>query len=101
MERIVLRDVCDIIDGPHATPTKTESGPVYLGIDAITEDGRLNEADFAHLSVEDYKKWTRRVTPTEGDIVLVGGLLLSVTEAKQSILSGYIIIFVHPNGTHL
>lgn len=22
MERIVLRDVCDIIDGPHATPTK-------------------------------------------------------------------------------
>lgn len=47
MERIVLRDVCDIIDGPHATPTKTESGPVYLGIDAITEDGRLNEADFA------------------------------------------------------
>ena len=33
--------------------------------------------------------------------VLVGGLLLSVTEAKQSILSGYIIIFVHPNGTHL
>lgn len=94
---------------------------MYLGIDAITEDGRLNEADFAHLSVEDYKKWTRRVTPTEGDIVfsyeatlgryavipkgfmavLVGGLLLSVTEAKQSILSGYIIIFVHPNGTHL
>lgn len=35
MERIVLRDVCDIIDGPHATPTKTESGPVYLGIDAM------------------------------------------------------------------
>lgn len=64
-----LQHVCDIIDGPHATPTKTESGPVYLGIDAITEDGRLNEADFAHLSVEDYKKWTRRVTPTEGDIV--------------------------------
>ena len=69
MERIILRDVCDVIDGPHATPTKTESGPVYLGIDAITEDGRLNEAEFAHLSVEDYKKWTRRVTPKEGDIV--------------------------------
>ena len=69
MERIILRDVCDVIDGPHATPTKTESGPVYLGIDAITEDGRLNETEFAHLSVEDYKKWTRRVTPMEGDIV--------------------------------
>lgn len=69
MERIILRDVCDVIDGPHATPTKTELGPVYLGIDAITDDGRLNEAEFAHLSVEDYKKWTRRVTPMEGDIV--------------------------------
>ena len=42
MERIILRDVCDVFDGPHATPTKTEAGPVYLGIDAITEDGRLN-----------------------------------------------------------
>lgn len=69
MERIILRDVCDVFDGPHATPTKTEAGPVYLGIDAITEDGRLNEAEFAHLSAEDYKRWTRRVTPMEGDIV--------------------------------
>lgn len=69
MERIMLKDVCDIFDGPHATPTKTKTGPVYLGIDAITEDGRLDENEFAHLSVSDYEKWTKRVTPVEGDIV--------------------------------
>lgn len=69
MERIMLKDVCDVFDGPHATPQKTKTGPVYLGIDAITEDGRLDEAEFAHLSVSDYEKWTRRVTPAEGDIV--------------------------------
>ena len=69
MERIMLKDVCDIFDGPHATPQKTKTGPVYLGIDAITEDGRLDETEFAHLSVSDYEKWTRRVTPIEGDIV--------------------------------
>ena len=69
MERIMLQEVCDIFDGPHATPTKTDSGPIYLGIDAITDDGRLNERAYSHLSISDYKKWTKRVTPVEGDIV--------------------------------
>ena len=69
MERIMIKDVCDVYDGPHATPTKTDSGPVYLGIDAITEDGRLNESAYAHLSEKDYITWTRRVTPIENDIV--------------------------------
>ena len=69
MERIMLKDVCDIFDGPHATPTKTKAGPIYLGIDAISDDGRLIENAFAHLSLSDYQKWTKRVTPIEGDIV--------------------------------
>jgi len=69
MDRIKIKDVCDIYDGPHATPQKTVAGPVYLGIDAITEDGRFNESEFAHLSPEDYLKWTKRVIPVEGDIV--------------------------------
>ena len=69
--RIDLRisDVCDVYDGPHATPTKTSSGPVYLGIDALTEDGRLNPAEFNHLSEADYSIWTKRVTPQTNDIV--------------------------------
>lgn len=65
----MIKDVCDVFDGPHATPTKIESGPVYLGIDAITEDGRLDESMFVHLSEKDYVTWTRRVTPVENDIV--------------------------------
>ena len=69
MERIMLQEVCDIFDGPHATPTKTKTGPIYLGIDAITDDGRLDESEFSHLSISDYEKWTKRVTPVEGDIV--------------------------------
>ncbi len=68
-ERIKIKTVCDVFDGPHATPKKIETGPVYLGIDAITEDGRLNEAEFNYLSERDYLIWTKRVTPQEGDIV--------------------------------
>ena len=68
-QRIALRDICKIYDGPHATPTKTIDGPVYLGIDAITEDGKLDPSQFAHLSETDYLKWTKRVTPQYGDIV--------------------------------
>ena len=69
MDRIKIKEVCDIYDGPHATPKKTETGPIYLGIDAITEDGSFTESEFAHLSPEDYIKWTKRVTPVAGDIV--------------------------------
>lgn len=69
MKRIMLRDICELYDGLHATPTKIESGPIYLGIDAITEDGILDSSQFAHLSEEDYVKWTKKVTPQENDIV--------------------------------
>jgi len=69
MKRIAIKEVCEVYDGPHATPKKTDNGPVYLGIDAITEDGLLDPSQFAHLSEEDYVKWTKRVTPQENDIV--------------------------------
>ena len=66
---IAIGEICDVFDGPHATPKKTKTGPVYLGIDAVTIDGRLNPQEYAHLSEEDYKIWTRRVTPQKDDIV--------------------------------
>lgn len=69
MKRVAIKDICELYDGPHATPKKTEAGPVYLGIDAITEDGMLDSLQFAHLSEEDYIKWTKRVIPQENDIV--------------------------------
>lgn len=67
--RIAIKDVCDVYDGPHATPQKTLAGPIYLGIDAITEDGKLDSSQFSHLSESDYIKWTKRVTPQYNDIV--------------------------------
>ena len=67
--RIAIKDICKIYDGPHATPQKTNEGPVYLGIDAITDDGKVDPNQFSHLSEKDYIKWTKRVTPQYGDIV--------------------------------
>lgn len=69
MKRIAIKNICEVYDGPHATPQKTETGPVYLGIDAITEDGMLDSSQFSYLSKEDYIKWTKRVVPQENDIV--------------------------------
>lgn len=42
MLKIKIGEVCDVYDGPHATPKKIDKGPVYLGIDAITDNGKLN-----------------------------------------------------------
>lgn len=66
---IEIREVCDVFDGPHATPKKTATGPIYLGIDAITADCRLNPLEYNYLSEKDYKIWTKRVIPVENDIV--------------------------------
>jgi len=64
-----IRDIAlGIYDGPHATPKKTETGPVFLGISCLNR-GRLDLASVEHLSENDFQKWTRRVTPQENDIV--------------------------------
>src|SRR5436309_14108514 len=61
-------EVCEVFDGPHATAKKTATGPVFLGISSL-EKGRINLSESEHLSEEDFKKWTRRVTPQAGDVV--------------------------------
>ncbi|MBQ8962002.1 MAG: restriction endonuclease subunit S [Ruminococcus sp.] len=69
MQKVRIGDYFDVYDGAHATPKKTEDGPVYLGIDAVTNDGKINPDGYAHLSVEDYYKWSKRVKPQFGDLV--------------------------------
>jgi type I restriction enzyme, S subunit len=60
--------VAKIFDGPHATPIKTDDGPFFLSISSL-ENGRLDLSKSAHLSEEDFKKWTKRVTPRKGDLL--------------------------------
>lgn len=66
-----IRDVATTFDGPHATPRSTKiatSGPIFLGISSLSS-GRLDLSQSAFLSENDFVQWTRRVTPTEGDVV--------------------------------
>lgn len=67
-EWTTIGEVAQVFDGPHATPKKTDEGPVFLGITSL-ENGRLDLSKSAHLSEEDFPKWTKRVTPQEGDVV--------------------------------
>lgn len=66
--RIRIGDVAEVYDGPHATPTKTVAGPVFLGISSLNR-GRLELGNAEYLSEEDFSKWTKRVTPIAGDVV--------------------------------
>lgn len=66
---VPIESLClGIYDGPHATPKKTQSGPIFLGISSLN-NGQLDLSATEHLSEVDFLKWTRRVTPTAGDIV--------------------------------
>ena len=69
MEKLQNNELCSgIYDGPHATPKKTKSGPIFLGISNLT-NGSLDLSDAEHISEHDYLKWTRRIEPRPDDIV--------------------------------
>ena len=63
-----IGEICQVFDGPHATPTRLDTGPVFLGITSLNK-GRIDLAASDHVSEEDFAKWTRRVTPKPGDVV--------------------------------
>ena len=67
---VPIREVYEgLFDGPHATPKPAESGPMFLGIKNVTEQGELDLTDIRHIAEDDFAKWTRRVLPEPGDIV--------------------------------
>jgi len=55
-----IGELAEIFDGSHATPAKSESGPIFLGISNLAQ-GRLDLTETEHLSEADYVRWTRRV----------------------------------------
>jgi type I restriction enzyme S subunit len=63
-----IGELAEIFDGPHATPPKTDDGPVFLGISNLAQ-GRLDLSSVEHLSEEDHRRWTRRVEPKPGNVV--------------------------------
>lgn len=63
-----LGEIVELFDGPHATPTKQDFGPVFLGISNLAH-GRLDLTEVEHLSEADFQKWTRRIEPRAGDVV--------------------------------
>ncbi|MGR3062924.1 restriction endonuclease subunit S [Vibrio vulnificus] len=65
---VKIGDIATVFDGPHATPTKIEHGPYFLSISSL-EAGQLDLSKSARLSEEQFDKWTRRVTPQEGDVL--------------------------------
>lgn len=65
---VSIGDVAAVFDGPHATPKKIEYGPYFLSISSLSR-GALDLSQSAHVSEEDFKKWTKRVTPEPGDIL--------------------------------
>ena len=63
-----ISDVADVYDGPHATPKKIDEGFYFLSISSLV-NGALDLSQSAFISEDDFKKWTKRVTPEYGDIL--------------------------------
>ncbi|MES0491234.1 MAG: restriction endonuclease subunit S [Leptospirales bacterium] len=63
-----IGSIAEVYDGPHATPKKIQSGPIFLGIGSLNQ-GSLDLTQSAHVSEEDFIQWTRRITPKVNDVV--------------------------------
>lgn len=63
-----IGQIGDVFDGPHATPTITDQGPIFLGIEAL-RDGELVIGKMRHVSRDTFEQWTRRVRPAPDDVV--------------------------------
>jgi type I restriction enzyme, S subunit len=69
-KRVPIKEIYrGFYDGPHATPTPTDQGPIFLSIKNITEDGHLDLSNVKHISEQEFPRWTKRVLPQPGDIV--------------------------------
>lgn len=67
-EWTTIGDIAQVFDGPHATPNKIDEGPYFLSISSL-EAGKLDLQKSARISDEQFEKWTKRVTPEEGDLL--------------------------------
>ncbi len=63
-----LGSLAELYDGPHATPKKTLSGPIFLGISNL-KGGRIDLENVERISEDDYSRWTRRIEPRSNDLV--------------------------------
>ncbi|HJC46845.1 MAG TPA: restriction endonuclease subunit S [Candidatus Lachnoclostridium pullistercoris] len=71
LRSVSIRNIClGIYDGPHATPPKSDTGAIFLGIPNFV-NGKLNlsPSNIRYISEKDFPKWTKRVTPKAHDIV--------------------------------
>lgn len=69
-EKVKISSVYEgLYDGPHATPPTSDEGAIFLGISNITKDGHFDFGDIKYIHEKDLPRWTKRVTPKEGDIV--------------------------------
>lgn len=70
MKEYYFKDIMiGFYDGPHATPSLSDEGPIFLGIKNIFETGGIDFSNIRHISENEYPKWTKRVIPTKDDIV--------------------------------
>lgn len=81
--QVSIGEVASVFDGPHATPKKTEWGPWFLSIGSLNH-GLLDLDSSAHLSDEDFMRWTRRVTPRAGDVLFSYETRLGVASLMPS-----------------
>lgn len=63
-----IGEIAEIYDGPHATPKKIENGYYFLSISSLL-NGKLDLSKSSRICEEDYKKWTKRIVPIEGDLL--------------------------------
>ena len=67
----VLSDIAVVVDCLHSKkPNRQDSGQYLLQVYNIGVDGRLDLSKLYFVANDDYKKWTKRISVKNGDLVI-------------------------------
>lgn len=72
-EAVALKHLVSIpiIDGPHETPLKQDSGTPFVSAESVAKGSIDFEKIWGYISEEDHKRYSRRYKPRRGDVLLI------------------------------
>lgn len=97
-----LKDLCfEIMDIDHKMPKAIENGIPFISAKDLADDGRISFDEVKRISIEDFKRLSRKIKPTKGDIIYsrIGAKLgkARIVEVDFDFLVSYSCCTIRPN----
>lgn len=97
-KKFLLKDVAQVIDCPHSTPTWREEG-IFVVRNYNLSNGKILKEKVSYVSEDEFLQRTKRARPTKGDIILsreapIGSI--GYINTDEPLCLGQRVVLIHP-----